>query len=167
MCLGSSSCNAGETTVARSYTGNATLTKGVACAVDKKSFCCRAPDFQQIINGCRWTGCQRRDIPCNSDETVIGSGQLEGQCTNLALPGGEVPRANYYCCKQPVRLANCHWKGTGPLCSDSTCSIGEVSVLKNLQGDGSDVCKCMSIRGVSHELICVQMGQPRISAASQ
>lgn len=106
------------------------------CHTGYKYFACPLPHWQELVSGCRVTGC---DEGCGTDENEITS-----------LRNDEPSRCDYptvgkkYCCKKQdeAPLSNCHWVGRGH-CDDNTCNPDEVTALRNEWGDTS-TCSCKS-----------------------
>lgn len=128
-------CHEGEAAIFNSsWGGSPTESNTNKCSRGFKQFCCQAGDWNQVIDGCRWTGCGGS---CSGSEVEVSDRYNSASCTVFA------PHQKY-CCPPPVKLSNCHWVGSQPDCPNAKCGPSEVAIDRNPQGRGYPSCSCES-----------------------
>ncbi|KAF4472553.1 glycosyl hydrolase family 71 [Fusarium albosuccineum] len=102
------------------------------CRRGTKTFCCKEPQFDELVAGCKWTGCGGH---CGENQREVAYAKsIHGKCR----PWKQGTR---FCCPkyEPPPLEACHWVGKGD-CAHNTCNSGEVTLGRTLYGDSKWSC---------------------------
>ncbi|RGP77398.1 glycosyl hydrolase family 71 [Fusarium longipes] len=127
-------CHIGEVRLFQSRRGGGFETESSchACSRGQKAFCCEEEEFDELVSGCRWTGCGGH---CNKDENSLAySTRFPGQCHLWSY-------GKHFCCpkSKPKPLKDCHWIGQGD-CADNSCADHEVTLANDNYGEGQFGC---------------------------
>ncbi|KAJ7826386.1 hypothetical protein B0H14DRAFT_2817404 [Mycena olivaceomarginata] len=122
-------CLLGETLIAQDVLGNTTSD---VCISGNTALCCNTD--VPVPSGCTLTA-------CNANPSVLCPSS-SGFVTSVSPPGRICPvgTAQALCCPSPFNYSNCAWHGNPPLCDDATCGLGQIALMSDLLGDGSQPC---------------------------
>ncbi|PCD40766.1 hypothetical protein FGRA07_02037 [Fusarium graminearum] len=99
-------CHTGEVRLFQSKRGGGfkTESSNYGCGRGWKAFCCEEEEYDELLSGCRWTGCGGK---CSEDENSLAySTQFPRHCSILWF-------GTHLCCpkSKPEPLIDCHWLG--------------------------------------------------------
>ncbi|WXC52158.1 hypothetical protein QX201_011817 [Fusarium graminearum] len=127
-------CHTGEVRLFQSKRGGGfkTESSNYGCGRGWKAFCCEEEEYDELLSGCRWTGCGGK---CSEDENSLAySTQFPRHCSILWF-------GTHLCCpkSKPEPLIDCHWVGQGD-CAKNSCANYEVTVGTEGYGGDKDSC---------------------------
>ncbi|CAF3446147.1 unnamed protein product [Fusarium graminearum] len=130
-------CHTGEVRLFQSKRGGGfkTESSNYGCGRGWKAFCCEEEEYDELLSGCRWTGCGGK---CSEDENSLAySTQFPRHCSILWF-------GTHLCCpkSKPEPLIDCHWVVQGD-CAKNSCANYEVTVGTEGYGGDKDSCACM------------------------
>ncbi|UZP44687.1 hypothetical protein NXS19_012499 [Fusarium pseudograminearum] len=127
-------CHTGEVRLFQSKRGGGFKTESSNYGCDRgwKAFCCEEEEYDELLSGCKWTGCGGK---CSEDENSVAySTQFPRHCSILWF-------GTHLCCpkSKPEPLIDCHWVGQGD-CAENSCANYEVTVGTEGYGGDKDSC---------------------------
>lgn len=139
---GSSNCNGicqtGEMTLFKSNVGGLSTignkidedTDMKGCRQGSKAFCCKAPDYSDMGDLCKWRGCGEL---CASFEWEVATAIAVDDVT----PNCPSDRKHKYCCIGAAKpFTECHWMGEADCGENNSCTDTQVTVAQSFNGDG-------------------------------